>query len=129
MKSRHLAHSSKLVVVIEDDSLVLEATESLFRSWGYSVIAAETYPEALTQLARLGGRPDLIVCDYRLSHGTNGVDAVECLRQAFEIPALLISAHVPDAAGVIPDGFRLLHKPLNAEALRNAVLDAGVPPQ
>jgi len=125
MKSRHLGHSSKLVVVIEDDPLVLEATESLFRSWGYSVIAAETYPEALTQLARLGGRPDLIVCDYRLSHGTNGVDAVECLRQAFEIPALLISA---DAPGMIPDGFRLLHKPLNAEALRSAVLDVGVPP-
>ena len=33
--------SSKLVVVIDDDPLVLEATGGLLRSWGCQVVAAE----------------------------------------------------------------------------------------
>ena len=83
--------ASKLVVVIEDDPLVLEATGGLLRSWGCRVVAAESYGEAMTKLSEIGQRPDLIVCDYRLPQGPTGVDAIEMLRDAFEIPALLIS--------------------------------------
>jgi CheY-like chemotaxis protein len=125
MKAIHGAPIAKLVVVIEDDPLVLEATEGLLRSWGCQVIAAESYGEAL---ARLGGqRPDLIVCDYRLSQGETGPDAIEALRSAFEIPALLISAD----AGIRPadgrvDKCHLLHKPINAATFRALLIDASV---
>ena len=34
---------AKLVVVIDDDPLILEATEGLLRSWGCCVVAAK-YP-------------------------------------------------------------------------------------
>ena len=81
---------SKLVVVIDDDPLVLEATSGLLRSWGCRVVAGESYADAMTKLIEIGQRPDLIVCDYRLP-GPTGVDAIEMLRDAFEIPALLIS--------------------------------------
>src|ERR1700682_4018302 len=54
---------SKLVVVIDDDPLVLEATGGLLRSWGCQVVAAESYDEAMTKLSEIGQRPDLIVCD------------------------------------------------------------------
>lgn len=116
---------SKLVVVIEDDRLVLEATEGLLRSWGCHVIAAQSYCEAITRLAACGGRPDLIVCDYRLPHGTNGVDAVESLRNVFEIPALLISGDMyPPSRESVPEGYRLLQKPVDVETLREAVTSA-----
>ena len=78
--------ASKLVVVIEDDPLVLEATGGLLRSWGCRVVAAESYGEAMRKLSEIGQRPDLIVCDYRLPQGPTGVDAIEMLRDAFEIP-------------------------------------------
>src|SRR5215469_8688637 len=119
--------ASKLVVVIEDDPLVLEATTGLLRSWGCRVVAAESYGEAIRKLTDIGQRPDLIVCDYRLPRGPTGVDAIEAVRDAFEIPALLISGDATspecdDSAG----GYRLLHKPVNAEAFRAVLVDASV---
>ena len=41
------SRASKLVVVIDDDPLVLEATGGLLRSWGCRVVAAESYDEAI----------------------------------------------------------------------------------
>jgi CheY-like chemotaxis protein len=119
--------ASKLVVVIEDDPLVLEATAGLLRSWGCQVVAAETYGEAMSKLSEFRQRPDLIVCDYRLPQGATGVDAIEMLRGAFEIPALLISgdATSPRGDGGV-GGYRLLHKPVSAEAFRALLVDASV---
>ncbi len=120
--------ASKLVVVIEDDPLVLEATGSLLRSWGCRVVAAESYIEAMKMLTEIGQRPDLIVCDYRLPQGPTGVDAIEMLRDAFEIPALLISgdATSPQGDNGGANGYRLLHKPVNAETFRAVLVDASV---
>jgi len=125
MKS--LRNAGKLVVVIEDDRLVLEATAGLLRSWGFTVVAAETYDSALVQLAEDGRRPDLIVCDYRLPEGANGVQAIEGLRNAFEIPALLISGDASSPAGEgVFNSYSLLHKPVNAATFRAALVDASV---
>lgn len=118
--------AGKLVVVIDDDPMVLEATEGLLRVWGCRVVAAQSCSEAMTKLLEIGQRPDLIVCDYRFPQGPTGVDAIEILRNAFAIPALLISG---DAASPEPDDggdYRLLHKPLNAETFRAVLVDASV---
>jgi CheY-like chemotaxis protein len=127
MKPHPRGRAAKLVVVLDDNPLVLEATGGLLCSWGCRVITAESYGEALARLDEFGQRPDLIVCDYRLSHGVTGVDVIESLRSAFEIPALLISgdALAPSITG-IPESYRLLQKPVNAEAFRAAMLDAGL---
>lgn len=119
--------ASKLVVVIDDDPLVLEATGDLLRSWGCRVVAAESCGEAMAKLAEIGQRPDLIVCDYRLPQGSNGVDAIERLRDAFEIPALLISgdASSPECDDDV-GGYRLLHKPVDAATFRAVLVDASV---
>ena len=86
MKAMRTAPFAKLVVVIEDNSLVLEATAGLLRSWGCCVVAAKSCDEALVSLAesKADRRPDLIVCDYQLSRGLTGVDAIERLRTASE---------------------------------------------
>jgi CheY-like chemotaxis protein len=119
--------ASKLVVVIDDDPLVLEATGGLLLSWGCQVVAAESCDEAMTRLFEIGRRPDLIVCDYRFPQGPTGVDAIEMVRGVFEIPALLISG---DATCPQPDTslgrYRLLHKPLNAETFRSVLVDTSV---
>jgi CheY-like chemotaxis protein len=119
--------ANKLVVVIDDDPLVLEATGGLLRSWGCRVVAAESYGEAMVKLSEIGQRPDLIVCDYRLPQGPTGVDAIEMLRDAFEIPALLISADVNSPPSEVGSGgYHLLHKPVNAAAFRAALIEASV---
>ena len=118
---------SKLVVVIDDDPLVLEATAGLLRSWGFTVATAESYTDALMRLAEIKRRPDLIVCDYRLPEGETGVDVIEGLRSVYEIPALLISGD-PSSSGHGVDACRLLHKPVDATTFRAALVSAAVLP-
>ena len=127
MRGGHSSSVGKVVVVIDDDPLVLEATGSLLRSWGCVAVTAESYGEALSALAKVGRRPDLIICDYRLQAGATGIDAIEGLRCAFEIPALLISGDPfspPSDGGV--NSYNLLHKPLNAAVFRDALVGAAV---
>jgi CheY-like chemotaxis protein len=122
-----MSRTSKLVVVIDDDPLVLEATKGLLRSWGCEVVAAESCGEAIKMLSVIGRRPDFIICDYRLPEGSTGADAIEILRNAFQIPALLISA---DEGSLHTEAERnscyALRKPVNAAAFRAALIDAAV---
>ena len=127
MKATHTALVAKLVVVIDDNSLVLEATGGLLRSWGCYVVTAESCDDALVRLAETEAdrRPDAILCDYQLSRGLTGVDAIERLRTALgKIPALLISADASAAQCELePGSYHLLYKPLNAERLHAALVD------
>ena len=121
------ASARKLVVIIDDDPLVLEATGGLLRSWGFQVVTAESDAEAMTQLAEHGRRPDLIVCDYRLSEGANGHEVIKRLRNAYEIPALLISGDLNARQSDANAGtYHLLHKPVDPETLRTALVHASV---
>ena len=122
------AHCAKLVVVIDDDPLVLEATAGLLNSWGCQVVTAVSYDGALQKLTEIARRPDLIVCDYRLSEENSGVDVIQGLRSVFEIPALLISgdAVAPGDGEKSGRNYYLLQKPLNAASFRAALVGASV---
>ena len=129
MKATRAVAKAKLVVVIDDEALILEATGGLLHSWGFQVVTAESYREAMGRLSKMGRRPDLIICDHRLSEGATGLDAIEGLRRAFEIPALLISGDGSSPQSDAGAGaYRLLHKPVNVETFR-AVVDASVLPR
>jgi two-component system, sensor histidine kinase len=131
-KATRTAPVAKLAVVIDDDPLILEATGGLLQSWGCCVVTAQSCEEALVRLAKTqaGRRPDVIMSDYRLSRGLTGIDAIERLRSAFPnpIPALLISADATCSARceVGSRGYHLLYKPVNAERLHAALVDASV---
>jgi CheY-like chemotaxis protein len=131
MKAAHTALVAKLVVVIDDNPLVLEATGGLLRSWGCCVVTAESCDDALVRLAQseAGRRPDLIVCDYQLSRRVTGVDAIERLRSAFrsafEIPALLISGDATSPQCEVDSrAYQLLYKPVNAARFHATLVDA-----
>ena len=117
---------AKLVVVIDDDPLVLEATAGLLAAWDCQAVTATSYIAALQQLAGLGRRPDLIICDYRLSEEQSGIDVIRNLRNVFEIPALLISGDAVHSEGEAGGGYSLLQKPLTAARFRAALVDASV---
>ena len=114
--------SGKLVVVIDDDALVLDSTSGLLRGWGCDVVTAASVHLALAGLSARDRTPDLIISDYRLSDGQNGIEAIETLRAAFNfsVPAFLISGdtapkRVREARA---SGYHLLHKPVRPRALR-----------
>jgi len=112
------------IVVIDDDPLVLEGTCGLLRSWGYTVVTADS-AAALADLANQRRQPDLIISDLRLLQGTTGVEAIGALREACgrDIPAFLISGDTsPEAMHEArSSGYHLVHKPVDAMTLRAIV--------
>ena len=112
----------KLILVIDDDALVLDAMRGLLQSWGFRVITAESYNSVLTSLAGADLPPDLVVSDFCLNDGKTGIEIIGRLRSAFgaPIPAFLITGDIAperlrEARAM---GLHLLHKPVGPMALR-----------
>jgi CheY-like chemotaxis protein len=124
--------SGKLIVVIDDDALALDAMRGLLRRWGCLVVTAESESEALASLAGDDQRPDLIISDYRQADGHTGIEAIQRLRSALRarIPAFLITGDIaPERLReASANGLHLLHKPVEPMALRamlNQILKGG----
>jgi len=117
--------TGKLVVVIDDDSLVLDGMRGVLKNWGCSVVTAMSADAALAALAEHGRPPDLIISDYRLGGGKNGFATIERLRAIFHarIPAFLISGDTaPERLReASASGYYLLHKPVLPMNLRAVV--------
>jgi signal transduction histidine kinase len=124
----------KRIIVIDDDALVLDGMRGILQSWGCQVETAASGDAALATLSANGGKPDLIISDFRLADGATGIEAIERLRAAAgaPIPAFVITGdtapeHLREASA---NGFHLLHKPVSPMALRttlNRLLKASDP--
>ncbi len=112
------------VLVVEDDALAREGLVALLASWGAQVRQAESIAGALAEVS-LNGVPNLIISDYRLRDGDNGLDCIRQLRAmaGHAVPACLISGNTDVA--LIQDaknqGLTLLHKPVRPAKLRSLV--------
>jgi len=113
------------VLVVDDDKTVRDATVALLERLGCAVDAASNCEEAMAATARM--TPAVVLTDYRLRNGETGIALVHRLRALHpDLPALLISGDIA------PDRLReaavseltLLHKPLSAEQLREAIAAA-----
>ena len=83
------------VLVVEHDPSVREALDLLLASEGYRIAAAADGKQALA-VARGAIRPDLVVADYRLPDGLNGLQVVAGVREALghEIPAVILTGDI-----------------------------------
>lgn len=125
------ASAERLVVLIEDERIIREATQTLLSDWGCKVIASASAEEAVAQLAQSDRTPDLVIADYRLAGGRTGIDAIHTVQEAVgaPVPAVLITG---DAAAdhlkrAREHGYPVLHKPVPPAKLRALV--ASIPPR
>lgn len=110
------------VLVVEDDALACAALEGLLQAWGMRVQTAGGMQAAL-KLLRAGFLPALLISDYRLGEGINGIDLIALLQSKLPaaVPACLISGDTDPAviqaaqAAELP----LLSKPVRPAKLRN----------
>ena len=113
-----------VVLVIEDDALVRESLVGLIAGWRAVVVAAEGLSGALSYL-EAGLVPDLIISDYRLRDGENGIAALQQLRKQAgrAVPACLISGDTDPALllAVRQAGLTMLHKPVRPAKLRSLI--------
>jgi signal transduction histidine kinase/CheY-like chemotaxis protein len=123
-----------LVVVVDDELAIRDATAALLTGWGHDVIAAPSGDEAVLQLSTCTLKPALILCDYRLRDGESGLAVIERLRSEYNeaLPAILITGDTAAdrLAEAQSSDVLLLHKPVSNGKLRAAIvnLTAAVPP-
>ena len=85
------------ILVIEDHALIRLAMEGLLTSWGCRVTLADGALMACDKV-RHAETPDIILSDYQLNDGYNGIKAILFVREltGTQIPACLISADVDE---------------------------------
>ena len=117
------AFAGRQVVVIDDEAPVREGMHKVLAAWGCVPIVAADADAALAAL-RDGPRPDVLVVDYRLAAGRDGLDTIAAIRAAHgDVPALIVSgeSHPAALARIRESGFMVLHKPVPPARLRSAL--------
>lgn len=121
----HLDGAGRWVIVIDDEPEIRAGMRALLQNWGFQVLSAGGASDLNTQLVGLTDMPALIVSDYGLGDGPNGLDMIETLRDEYncDIPALLITGNTDperlrEAAA---SGLRVLHKPVSPHQLRRVI--------
>ncbi len=108
-------------LVIDDDRQLLHAMEVNLEQHGIASILAESIEDALLQLTSSQKKPQIVIADYRLREGKNGLMAVEQVRQLFDnsIPAIIVTGDTDKqlSIDVKEAGCFLVYKPVNINRL------------
>ncbi|HDT6510762.1 TPA: two-component system response regulator GlrR [Klebsiella aerogenes] len=113
------------LLLVDDDPGLLKLLGMRLVSEGYSVVTAESGPEALRVLTR--ERVDLVVSDLRMDE-MDGLQLFAEIQKAQPgMPVIILTAHgsIPDAVTATQQGvFSFLTKPVDKDALYKAIDDA-----
>ncbi len=89
---------SKKILVIEDDSEIVEICRDYLKVAGYTVTIAEDGAKGIAIARR--EKPDLIVLDIMLPE-INGLDVCRTLRRESDVPIIMLTARVEEADKLI----------------------------
>lgn len=110
-----------IVLVIENDHAVRHAMMAILEDWGSSPLEACGLAAARSLIADVDVAPDVIIADYLLDDGENGIAAVAALRAEHgPIPAILVTADRSAKLRILAaeNAMTLLYKPLDLDRLQ-----------
>ncbi|VAX14614.1 hypothetical protein MNBD_GAMMA24-964 [hydrothermal vent metagenome] len=120
-----------VVMFIDDDNEIREGMNEALKEWGCTPMIAASGDDAVQQLQKTKQQPEVILADYRLRGGENGVDAIRrvCRETGKKIPALIITGDTaPERLREAKaSGYTLLHKPLQPAQIRAFIRHAVQP--
>ena len=98
--SAHIAPRSGTILIVEDDPEVRENLELFLKEEGYDAATAVDGPAALELAVRRTIRPDLVLADYNLPNGMNGIQVCQKLRQELSrpIPFIILTGDISTEA-------------------------------
>jgi two-component system, sensor histidine kinase len=128
-QSAALSLQNRLIVIVEDDPSVRAGLEVLLQSWGAQIASFDSVADCQTWLQQAPSAsqqcPDLIIADYRLDHGSTGIDVITACRQHFKhpIPAIVVSGSTMAGheQAALEHHFHWLPKPVAPNKLRAMV--------
>ena len=112
------------VLCVDDDSSNLAALSLLLQQWQLGEVKSYVYAEQLLQEAPSLDKPDLLIMDYQLGQGINGLELYQQLQPYWgKVPGILVSAAPePDLAQrAKAEGLLFLAKPIKPAALRAGI--------
>lgn len=114
------AAPERRILVVEDEPAIRLSLGAVLADWGWTVTTAVSGPEALEQIED-GLRPDVVMSDYRLTGGLDGITTLRRIRQVIgtPVPCLLLTGDTAlpaQLADVV-----VMHKPIAMPALRTLV--------
>jgi signal transduction histidine kinase/CheY-like chemotaxis protein len=120
--------AGRLIAVIENEGSIRAGMNNLLQSWGCRVVFADSATNMIEQLDSMGGIVEMIISDFGLRGGVNGVEAIARIRQRWgsELPALLFTGDISKETHTLAKnaGLSILYKPAKAETLCEAITDA-----
>jgi two-component system CheB/CheR fusion protein len=118
------------MLVVEDDPDLAEMLSELLRGQGHTVATAPDGARALACVAR--AMPDLVLADYNLPDGPNGLELAAAIRLAAgrAVPVVILTGDISSATlrAATQAGCALLSKPVGLAELRQAIARAMTPP-
>lgn len=113
------------LLLVDDDPRLLKLLGMRLVSEGYSVVTAESGPEALRVLGR--EKVDLVISDLRMDE-MDGLQLFSEIQKGHPgMPVIILTAHgsIPDAVAATQQGvFSFLTKPVDKDALYKAIDEA-----
>jgi len=110
------------ILIIDDDTSVLETTAVLLREHGYSVISCENAKDAMAKLRE--NKVDVVLTDIRMPE-VSGLELLEEVRSInMDIPVILMTAYAELDVAISAMGkgaFDFIVKPYKSELLVHSV--------
>jgi two-component system, chemotaxis family, CheB/CheR fusion protein len=111
----------KTILVVEDEPLIREMLTLLLEGEGYRTVSAADGAAALALATRGAVRPDLVLADYNLPNGPNGLQVVASLQEVLgqAVKAIILSGDISTNTlrEIARAGRAYLGKPVTASVL------------
>lgn len=113
------------VWVIDNDRAICEGMKTLLEGWDCQVTTAVSLADLEQKVAIADSPVDLIVADYHLDNGDNGVDVVAAInrRRRQAAPVLMVTANYSNELKrhICELGYLLMNKPVRPMKLRSVL--------
>ena len=113
------------VLIVEDDPDLRMLLEALLTEEGYFAASANDGLSALSLVASAAVPPDLILTDFNLPNGLNGLQLIGRVRRKLhrDIPAIVLTGEIADTVSreIAVRNCLPIHKPVKVEELTKAI--------
>ena len=120
-----LKRQAVTILVIEDDPEVRDLLSLILEQEGHRTLLAEDGLVAIDMIARGSLRPDLILADYNLPNGLNGLQTVAKLRDMVtpDLPAIILTGDISTSTlrDISKQKCTMRHKPVKAADLNEEI--------
>ncbi|MBC9249863.1 hybrid sensor histidine kinase/response regulator [Pseudomonas alcaligenes] len=111
--------------VLDNDAAICAGMRTLLEGWGCQVVTALSEDDLARQVDNYHAGADLLIADYHLDDGRDGVQAVTAInaRRGEPLPALMVTANYSNELkqSLRELGHTLLHKPVKPLKLKTTL--------